>query len=628
MRLVVLMAVFVATHAQAAQPRLTSCLYSAFTPSESTPFDLDWCKSLADGDDISLLLDDIAAAWPGSFYVRAPSRTLTVLASYRAWTATGAKTFMFLEDESALNALTIKHIPVSTACTGAACFAYWRLWAFADFQKVKLGGPNLMLTFIGNHPGFANCTAHAYYATQVGIASSQIPNCDINQGLIHFDVGDNSPFAILADVRANIRYAQMYALMFSGGPWYYEQNSNGHIQTCNVAGVMYATSGIFSHDGGCRDIWLDPERTVVTDPYVRMSGWQGQVVAGTVEGLPMACADGNQDQLRGGAIAAYYSSKMTGGVTLQYGNYGFVQRYSQRVGNGVKDPFIVRLQDVGVTGPVERPCPTGFTCAPGSRPRLFGDVNYFKGDPHHSPDTGGFLRFMRIHTLTPRYGLGLTVKGRAGCADSANSSDGGGDEGNWLRFENGGVSFPTRDWMVELAGDWRLVSQGGKWNRTLDNLIAFGSYEDSGQSYRNGMRLADGAQVLDKFVMRDTTTITGPGTYNNLETGQGYGTATCRNNTVTNTNVNGVITATCGTLTVSNVKFNGAARAVITVSAGASVVASALCVPAGSTIAGAGTLTYDGAAKTLPYTVTPATGCNTTAIADPAPGQVTGGTVN
>jgi hypothetical protein len=58
------------------------------------------------------------------------------------------------------------------------------------------------------------------------------------------------------------------------------------------------------------------------------------------------------------------------------------------------------------------------------------------------------------------------------------------------------------------------------------------------------------------------------------------------------------------------------------------VTASALCVPAGSTITGSGQLTYDGTARTLPYTISPTTGCNLATIADPAPSPPTGGVVN
>jgi hypothetical protein len=233
--------------------------------------------------------------------------------------------------------------------------------------------------------------------------------------------------------------------------------------------------------------------------------------------------------------------------------------------------------------------------------------------------------------MTPQYGNGWTNQAFAGCANSLNGQPGGSDDGQFARLENNslGPTSSTRDWSIEFVGDWRTVAQGGTFTRGSPALV-FSFYEDTGRSYRHVARLADGAVFADTLKLVDTDTATGPGVWPALEVGTGYGTTTCTANKITNTNLSGAITvaANCGTTTIANVNFTGAARPVITIGTGSTVTASALCVPAGATITGSGTLTYDGAAKTLPYTISPTSGCNTATIADPAPQPPTGGVVN
>ena len=88
--------------ASAATRRLaTNCTLPAFTPSEAQPFDLDAC-TINDGDDITALLTDIRSRWPGGFYVRAPSRSVSVVSNTIKWPS-DTKVYMFLEDENPAN---------------------------------------------------------------------------------------------------------------------------------------------------------------------------------------------------------------------------------------------------------------------------------------------------------------------------------------------------------------------------------------------------------------------------------------------------------------------------------------------------------------------------------------------
>ena len=82
---------------------------SGFKPSEATPLDLDLC-ALSEGDDITELLKDIGNQY-GAVYVRAPSKTVSLVAQTTQWVSAipgkPIKTFVFLEDQSAANRLTV-----------------------------------------------------------------------------------------------------------------------------------------------------------------------------------------------------------------------------------------------------------------------------------------------------------------------------------------------------------------------------------------------------------------------------------------------------------------------------------------------------------------------------------------
>ena len=70
--------------ADAAVRRLSECASFPGTPTEAAPFDLDLCP-LNDGDDVTQLLSDIQARWPDGFYVRAPSKSLSVISDTIVW---------------------------------------------------------------------------------------------------------------------------------------------------------------------------------------------------------------------------------------------------------------------------------------------------------------------------------------------------------------------------------------------------------------------------------------------------------------------------------------------------------------------------------------------------------------
>jgi hypothetical protein len=113
--------------------------------------------------------------WPGGFYVRAPSKSLTVISNTIKW-PTGTKYYVFMEDQDPANKLLIQHAREPSD--------FWTMWWFENFHTVKLGGPNLSMTFKGNHPGLANCDVQKPLMLAAGWSEEQAISATANRGLL------------------------------------------------------------------------------------------------------------------------------------------------------------------------------------------------------------------------------------------------------------------------------------------------------------------------------------------------------------------------------------------------------------------------------------------------------------
>jgi hypothetical protein len=210
---------------------LDDCDTLVTPPTALAPLDLDTCD-IDDGDDITGILTGLASTY-GDVYVRAPSHDAWVYAAYTVFTVDD---FYFLEDESAANTLLIQHVSVDPAtCVGTDCTGFWVLWKFKNFDSVIIGGPKLSMTFLGNHPGLANCTTQDAPATQLGISEATREICGFNEALLSFRMDDGSA-ATLADVRANVRFSQMAAIDFFGSQTL--GATTNVINQVNVAGMF------------------------------------------------------------------------------------------------------------------------------------------------------------------------------------------------------------------------------------------------------------------------------------------------------------------------------------------------------------------------------------------------------
>jgi hypothetical protein len=465
---------------------------------------------------------------------------------------------------------------------------------------------------------------------------------------------DNGSKPALVDVRANIAFTQDMSIRFRG--WQTAGDTINKVQQVNIAGLHYATMGFYVN-GGVRRLWMDPDRTIMSDPYNRAHGWDG-TIAKTDEGRDIGCRDDRRKQPRGGGASTIAVAELTGGVTFNYGWFTLTQRSIGRIGSA-ESPFVVRLQDWGSSGPG-----TGYPAGVMVK-RAFEPI-LMKGDP--ASDLGEYpTRFIRYERLPPKYGDGLygLLIADGLCAEgNPTSNNYPSGSLNLVRLEANSSTHVNHGYDVTFSGDWETdFTRAG--NRLFWFHYLTSSDSPANRSWQHTMRLASGTVIDDPIELIDTNTITGPGVFANVTTGQvidpsatvgslpttenflnrivllttdstvywctayDEGTGLCtwtagpsaKDNTITDTNVSGVVTTGeyTGTLTIDNVNFTGSTRAIVSIADGSTVVMSDICAPANSTVTGTGTLTYEGEGRSLPFTLTNEQYCNITANPRPDP---------
>jgi hypothetical protein len=583
------------------------CTYDGgFTPNESTPFDLDWC-TLENGDNIATLLTDLRTAYSGNLYLRAPSKTVAV--THEGTTTFTGGAFVFVEDQSARNRLSIAHVPGDFDA---------KMWQLTNQTKIVIGGPKLSMSFAGSHPGLGQ--GKPCSGTRESCTSST------EAGLLQILLSNSSNPA-LADIRANVSSSWSSGVYFSGGT----SGTANRWQQVNIAGVFW-NSGVVANSG-VDQVWADGDRTVVMDPFIRTPGWDG-AVAKTEGGNAIGCTDIARAQTRSGpGFGFQHTSRMTGGVTLQYGQpnaNSFVPKY---VGNSRADPYIVRIVDYGRSGP------TAYTGLPeGVITKIGGQATVMKNDPSPVYDfTGPTGRFLRFIEQTGKWGSGIQMGTIAdGLCAEGNETSNNSNTGSpfiWLSEasrDSVSAQYINAYWEVTFQGIQQWVNMGN--TRTYVDASNQGADSSPGptdpdRSFGHVIRSAGGTIVPGVTAILDTVTLEGPGSWysvrvSRISTDQG-GWIYPNDNVIQNTAIRGVITVgdDATNTTITNVDFTNAAATILTVGAGSDVTMSDLCVPSGKQITGSGTVTIDGgSALTLPYTFGSAlTDCNITEEGPPDP---------
>jgi hypothetical protein len=390
----------------------------------------------------------------------------------------------------------------------------------------------------------------------------------------------------------NTKNAEAYSIYFygSGGVG----SSENRVQQVNISGTHWNTSGVFPH-AGVSKIWYEPTRTVISDPYVRNMGWDGGV-ATTIAGRMVGCHDRARGSYRQNS-GPFYVDQMTGGITFEYGFISFSPRVVNKVGSSQASPFVVQVKDWGSSGPG-----TGYPA--GVMVKQMVQPVFFKGDPHFEYGNTAPFRFIQFVSLPPNYGNGFYEGELTSCAaGNATNNNWPDARENIIRVEandNVGVNF---GWDVAFSGDWK-----NNWRRGQLIHLAYEPWSTSDRSFGHVVRLTSGTAIPDTVYLHDTNTATGPGVFADVSVRpvQIYQSSSYiqpKNNKILDTNVSGkvAISPNSGSTTISNVSFTGSSRVVVDVGAGSVVNMSAICVPSGSQVTGAGTAYMNGQMLTLPF---------------------------
>jgi hypothetical protein len=607
-RLLLALILMVPMLASGAVVRLTDCGTLPGSISEGSPFDLDACN-LQNGDDIALLMDDVVAEW-GAVHLRAPSATRNVIYT-GTQTFTGIA-FTFVEDQSARNRLSIAHVPDDFDA---------KMWVLTNLTSLRVGGTNLSMTFVGTHPGLGTGKP----------CSGTRETCDwqTQVALIEVRLTDSSNPA-LADFRANCWMTWSSCLLFFGGAAGSDgENTVQRWQQLNLAG-MFMSSGA-QVTSGVMDVWVDPDRTVTTDPWNRVAGWDGEVAGVRGDGIPVGCVDNNRAMLRTGpGIGFQYARRIEGGITAEYGHISsnaFVPKY---MGNSRADPYIVRFRDYGFSGPEALTgYPSGtMTKAP------FGGI--MKNDPAPAYSMTEAFRFVRFIQLPPRYGNGVQMGPITQPCATGNTTNNNTNTGSPFIW----IAEASRDQVAaQYVNAWFEVTLQGitQWtdmanSRSYVRAACEGADASPGPTtpdrcHNNTLRATLGTSVPGSIPMLDNTTLTGPGSWYAPVIEKIVASPDVDvnpiDNSIINTHIHGFITVgiSASNTVVHNVDFTNAAATILTVGAGSDVALSDLCVPSGKQITGSGTVTLDGgSALTLPYTFgSTLTDCNITEEGPPDP---------
>jgi hypothetical protein len=284
-------------------------------------------------------------------------------------------------------------------------------------------------------------------------------------------------------------------------------------------------------------------------------------------------------------------------------------------------PFRIRIENWGASGPTEI---TGLPAGVHIRSGYTDGVA--KYDPAPTFGLSEPFRFLHYHIIPSVYGSRVYTFGiSSGCAEGNATSNASGVSSPWLFRAEASRDGNTSQYVTSYF-DVRFQN-AERW-QNADTLAWSADGGGSGQDNAPGDTTPDRtfghvfrsiAGTTPSIRMLDTNTATGPGAFNSIQISRAAidqgGYIIPIYNTITDTNVSGVIAIgqdSTGTV-VDNVNFTGAAREIVTIGDSATVTMLDICAPANSTVTGTGTLTYEGATQSLPFTLTNEQNCNISA---------------
>jgi hypothetical protein len=362
--------------------------------------------------------------------------------------------------------------------------------------------------------------------------------------------------------RFNTRYPKQASIRMDGasGP-----------EVAHVSGRFEGGGMTFGHLRG----EIRFEDALVSDPLGYAHGWTGDT-AGTVD---KALSD-----VRVLGVTTVYSKKVTGSLELRYGGAHFGSFFVDQLGNGASEPFVIHSNDYGYTGPNALGFAEGVML---KNPWFMTFGVKFDGMGVDEPS----LRNIKL-VQKDQYGRGASLRKvfleASQVDDNANGSE--------------AVNSYTTWTLVDIDGLMATNGVGAHPDDRTHHMI----YQGDGvnPAHRNG---------LLQLMLHDTAR---NGMFHNISIepfGYDYWQYDRHpkyedgsHNTVLDALLTGKLYVKykkppANGNRATNVTFLGLAREVINVAAGASLEATNICAPAGSTIGGGGNVTVNGRSVALPY---------------------------
>jgi len=462
-------------------------------------------------------------------------------------------------------AMTLQLDPVDFAAIGTTNFAFLESDAKVSIQQT---GDRPVLFYFKNMKELVfgtdqkKASRDDYNLTLVGNWSWTSRASTEGGALVHIESQDTSVPAFYFRFNTKNPKEQSIRMYGGSGP-----------QVAYVSGRFQGGGMTFGHRAG----EIRFEDALVSDPLGYTHGWTGTATGAVDQAL---------SNVRSIGVTTVLNKKVTGSLELQYGGTHFGSFFVDQLGNGPSDPFVIYSKDYGYTGPNELGLPEGVKL---QNPWFMTFGVKFDG---MGIEQAGLrhIKLVQKDNYGPANSLRRVVLEAAQCDDVANCSATSDSYTTWTLVNVSGIAETNGVGNHPDDRTHHMIYQGDgvnpAHNKGLLQLMLYDTAKDGQFDSISIEPFGYNWWTYDRHPTYED------GSHNRVQnvvmTGKLY---VKYKKPPANDN------------RADNVTFTGAAREVINVAAGASLAATNICAPPGSTIGGGGEVTLNGKTLTLPYTV-------------------------